>query len=70
MPRGDRKNFRRSRACDDSLVPSEELAGLKETAHLLRSSKNAKRLLTALHQASRNLTKPETVDDLRREFGI
>ena len=31
-----------------ALVPADELAGLMETDHLLRSPKNARRLLTAL----------------------
>jgi antitoxin YefM len=34
-------------------VPAAELAGLKETAHLLRSPKNARRLLTAFRRAER-----------------
>ncbi len=29
-------------------APADELAGLRETAHLLRSRKNAQRLLSAL----------------------
>jgi antitoxin YefM len=31
-----------------AMIPADELAGLIETAHLLRSPKNAKRLLDAL----------------------
>jgi PHD/YefM family antitoxin component YafN of YafNO toxin-antitoxin module len=34
-------------------LPAAELASLKETAHLLRSPKNARRLLTALRRAER-----------------
>ena len=34
-------------------LPAAELAGLKETAHLLRSPENARRLLTALRRAER-----------------
>jgi len=34
-----------------ALVPADELAGLIETAHLLRSPKNAQRLLTVLRRA-------------------
>jgi antitoxin YefM len=42
---------RRRHAKDVALVPAEELAGLMETAHLLRSPKNARRLLAALWRA-------------------
>ena len=44
---------RRKDARDVALVPADELAGLIETAHLLRSPRNAKRLLTALRRADR-----------------
>ena len=43
---------------DVALVPAAELAGLIETAHLLRSPNNARRLLTVLHRAERGKTKP------------
>jgi antitoxin YefM len=52
------------------LVPADELAGLMETAHLLRSPKNAKRLMTALRRANRRSVKPQTIDQLRRELGL
>jgi antitoxin YefM len=53
-----------------ALVPAEELAGLIETAHLLRSPKNAQRLLTALRRAISKKGKPESLDKLRREMGL
>ena len=53
-----------------AMVPADELAGLMETAHLLRSPKNAQRLLTALRRATAGKGKPETVDKLRREMGL
>jgi antitoxin YefM len=34
-----------------AILPAEELNGLRETAHLLRSPRNAARLLTALQRA-------------------
>jgi hypothetical protein len=43
--------------------------GLLETAHLLRSPKNAERLLTALQEARNQAAEPQTVEDLRREMG-
>jgi antitoxin YefM len=39
---------RRKGARDVALVPADELAGLMETAHLLRSPANARRLMSAL----------------------
>jgi antitoxin YefM len=61
---------RRKGAKDVALVPAGELAGLLETAHLLRSPRNATRLLTALQRAELGKGKPETVDQLRREMKI
>ena len=61
---------RRRGAKDVALVPAEELAGLMETAHLLRSPRNAQRLLTALQRATRGKGKPESLDKLRREIGL
>lgn len=61
---------RRRGAKDVALVPADELAGLMETAHLLRSPANAKRLLSALGRAKRGKTKPKSVDKLRREMGL
>jgi antitoxin YefM len=61
---------RRKGSKDVALVPAGELAGLLETAHLLRSPRNAQRLLTALRRAELGKTKPRTVDQLRREIYI
>lgn len=61
---------RRRNARDVALIPAEELAGLMETAHLLRSRRNAQRLLSALRRAVRGRGKPELVDQLRREMGL
>jgi len=55
---------------DVALIPASELAGLVETAHLLRSPRNARRLLSALQRAQRGRTKPSTVAVLRRELGL
>jgi antitoxin YefM len=38
---------------DMALVPARELRSLRETAHLLRSPRNAERLLRALEQSRR-----------------
>ena len=53
-----------------ALVPAEELAGLMETAHLLRSPRNATRLLSALRRAQARKGKAEPLEKLRREMGI
>jgi antitoxin YefM len=61
---------RRRGSPDVALIPAGELAGLMETAHLLRSPANAKRLLSALRRAERRKGLPSTVERLRREMGI
>jgi hypothetical protein len=53
-----------SRARNGAYVPAEE------TMHLLRSPKNAKRLLTALRRANRRIVKPESVVQLRHALGL
>jgi antitoxin YefM len=55
---------------DVALIPAQELSSLMETAHLLRSPRNSRRLLTALHRATRRKGKPESIDKLRREMRL
>jgi antitoxin YefM len=59
---------RRKGARDVALIPATELAGLIETAHLLRSPRNARRLLAALRRAETGKVRPTSVRDLRREI--
>ncbi len=61
---------RRKGARDVALIPAEELAGLLETAHLMRSPKNAQRLVAALRHAEKHSRAPQSVDDLRKELGL
>jgi len=61
---------RRRGAKDVALVPAEELTSLMETAHLLRSPRNAQRLLAALQRATQRKGKPGSVDKLRQEMGL
>jgi antitoxin YefM len=64
---------RRRGARDVALVPAGELAGLMETAHLLRSPRNAERLVAALGRAARGAGSAEsaqTIEDLRRSIGL
>jgi len=61
---------RRRRGEDIALVAADELAGLTETAHLLRSPKNARRLLQALARAQAGTKKPQTLDVIKEEIGL
>ncbi|WP_017741844.1 type II toxin-antitoxin system Phd/YefM family antitoxin [Scytonema hofmannii] len=53
-----------------ALIAVEELNSLLETAYLLRSPKNADRLLTALQRARARTFKPQTINELHQELGI
>jgi antitoxin YefM len=55
---------RRRKGGDVALVAADELAGLLETAHLLRSPANAERLLTALLRAREQTLAPINLSDL------
>lgn len=55
---------------DVALVAADELRGLIETVHLLRSPKNAQRLLTALGRAQTEKLPAEAMETLRREFDL
>lgn len=50
---------------DLALIPAAELKSLQETAHLLRSPKNAARLLAALTRAEERTTDPTSIEALR-----
>jgi len=55
---------------DVALVDAAELRSLTETAHLLRSPRNAQRLIAALLRAREQDLPVETVQTLRREFNL
>jgi antitoxin YefM len=55
---------------DVALVSAAELRSLEETAHLLRSPKNARRLLKGVALARSRKVKPTSVAELRREIGL
>ena len=61
---------RRKGGKDVALVPASELASLMETAYLLRSPANARRLLRAVRRAKRGKGTPMTVAQLRPEIGL
>jgi antitoxin YefM len=54
---------------DVALVSAAELQSLQETAHLLRSPKNAARLQKALSRARQGGGTPSSVEALQREVG-
>ncbi len=62
--------IRRRGAEDVALISAAELASLQETAHLLRSPRNAERLLRALARAESGASTPQTIEDLGREVGL
>ncbi len=53
-----------------AILPADELASLEATAHLLRSPKNAARLLTALQRALKGMSEPTDLDELRKDLGL
>lgn len=52
---------------DVAMITADELGGILETAHLLRSPNNAKRLLTALERVRQGSGTSQTIDELRDE---
>lgn len=61
---------KRRGARDVAIIAADELAGMLETAHLLRSPKNAERLMRALNRAKRGEGKAESIDELRKSVGL
>lgn len=68
---------RRRGARDVAIIPADELSSLMETAYLLRSPKNAERLLEALAESVKNdnLKIPYesaevSIRELRRSLGL
>jgi antitoxin YefM len=53
-----------------ALISETELNSLLETAHLLRSPRNARRLATALERALKDEPVPTSLEDLRRSLGL
>lgn len=62
--------IKRRNAEDVALVSAEELESLLETAHLLRSPRNAERLMKALGRAKAKKTPPSSVRELRERLGL
>ena len=53
-----------------ALISEAELNSLLETAHLLRSPRNARRLAAALERAHGDSPAPETLSQLRQSLGL
>jgi len=62
--------IRRRNGEDVALIAADELSSILETIHLLRSPKNAERLMAAIESARRGAGTPGTVYELRAEFGL
>jgi antitoxin YefM len=55
---------------DVALIAADELTSLEETAHLLRSPANARRLLEALERSLASDVKAQSLEELRAEVGL
>ncbi len=62
--------IRRGGGEDVALIAADELRGLLETVHLLRSPCNAERLMRALRRAQARKGRPEPLAKLRAELGV
>lgn len=62
IERRDRENV--------ALIAEAELESLLETAHLLRSPRNASRLAAALESALGGETPPTSLEELKRDLGL
>ena len=60
----------RKKSTDVAMLAATELESLLETAHLLSSPVNRKRLLEAYVRAEERTEEPMTLDDLRAEVGL
>lgn len=60
----------RRNAEDVALIAADELTSLMETAHLLRSPRNAQRLLESLARARGERLPSDSVEALRKETGL
>ncbi len=62
--------IKRRGARDVALLAADELSSITETAHLLRSPRNAARLLRALKRARNRSLKPQPAARLRRSLKL
>lgn len=62
--------IRRRKGGSVAMIASDELQSLVESAHLMRSPKNAERLLSALERALKGGGEASSVKSLRSEVGF
>jgi len=62
--------IRRRKGQSVAMIAADELQSLVETAHLLRSPKNAERLLSSLERALKSAGEPGSLAALRAEVGL
>jgi antitoxin YefM len=62
--------IKRRGAEDVALISASELTGLLETSHLLRSPKNAERLMAAFERAVKRKGTPQSLEELKKEVGL
>ena len=60
----------RRKAEDVAMISASELRSILEIHHLLRSPKNAERLLTALSRAQTEKVPSQSIESLQKEVGI
>jgi antitoxin YefM len=62
--------IRRRKGSNVAMIAADELQSLVESAHLMRSPKNAKRLLAALERALNGSEEVSSVKSLRAKVGF
>lgn len=55
---------------DMVVLPAAEFRAIEETAHLIRSPENVRRLLRALQRALDGTVAPQSMEELRDELGL
>jgi antitoxin YefM len=62
--------IRRPEGGDAILIAAQELGGLLETIHLLRSPNNARRFFKSLEQSQGSKVKLTPIQEMRDEYGL
>jgi len=62
--------IRRRNGSNVAMIAADELQSLVESAHLMRSPKNAERLLSALERALKGSETASSLNSLRAEVGL
>lgn len=62
--------IRRRKGNNVAMIAADELQSLVETAHLMRSPKNAERILSALERALKGGGESSSLESFRAEVGL